>query len=391
MGTGTVEAPAAPGPNDQLWVEVVDRLYSDPDLPTQVWLRVIAELPSFRKLDAETLDAHAVRQMTGHAIRSQSGPSDDQRDYMTSVGEVRARQGVDSADLMQVFRIFHDEFFKRARQILPDGPPREPIMLRLLELVLEWTGAGMAAMGEGYRRIDQQRRRSFDVQERGLVRRVLFGLASPRESAKDLERYRFHQARTFYALHARTTDSVDVRELERFLQTAGGRTPRNGLISIIDGDVCGFTCALPPGDPPVPIGVAPAKTLADLPRAFRRASRAHATALHVGHTGYVDLDDCGLYPVVLAEGDIGDQLVDRYVTPLLNLGDSGQAILETVREYIAADAKLQITADTLFVHPHTVRYRLDRFESETGCSLRSIAGLAEVWWALARHRLMSNP
>ena len=42
------------------------------------------------------------------------------------------------------------------------------------------------------------------------------------------------------------------------------------------------------------------------------------------------------------------------------------------------------TAERLFVHQNTVRYRLARFEELTGASLRDPKVAFEVWWALER-------
>lgn len=48
-------------------------------------------------------------------------------------------------------------------------------------------------------------------------------------------------------------------------------------------------------------------------------------------------------------------------------------LLETLRTYLAADADTQETADRMFLHPNTVRYRLKTVEELTGLSLRSSA------------------
>jgi DNA-binding PucR family transcriptional regulator len=42
------------------------------------------------------------------------------------------------------------------------------------------------------------------------------------------------------------------------------------------------------------------------------------------------------------------------------------------------------SAERLFVHQNTVRYRIARFEELTGVSLRDPGVAFEVWWALER-------
>jgi DNA-binding PucR family transcriptional regulator len=40
------------------------------------------------------------------------------------------------------------------------------------------------------------------------------------------------------------------------------------------------------------------------------------------------------------------------------------------------------TAEHIYVHPNTVRYRINRFEEITGAHLRDARTAFEVWWAL---------
>lgn len=47
-------------------------------------------------------------------------------------------------------------------------------------------------------------------------------------------------------------------------------------------------------------------------------------------------------------------------------------------------------ASRLFVHQNTLRYRIGRFESLTGVSLRDPKVAFEVWWALERSALIGN-
>jgi DNA-binding PucR family transcriptional regulator len=46
--------------------------------------------------------------------------------------------------------------------------------------------------------------------------------------------------------------------------------------------------------------------------------------------------------------------------------------------------RIDPAAERLFVHPNTVRYRLRRYEEETGVDLRETEDAFRVWWALHR-------
>ena len=144
---------------------------------------------------------------------------------------------------------------------------------------------------------------------------------------------------------------------------------------------------VPAGRAPTAIGVSPAVRLPELGPAFRLATRALETALALGASGVFELADLGLHPAVLADQDVGQALVERYVRRFERQGASGRVVLQTVERYVANDSRLEITAQELSVHVNTVRYRLTRFEEQTACSLRDNEALAEVWWALQRRRL----
>jgi DNA-binding PucR family transcriptional regulator len=93
-----------------------------------------------------------------------------------------------------------------------------------------------------------------------------------------------------------------------------------------------------------------------------------------------------LLPAVLADQEIGDELVRRYVEPL-GAGEGRLLILETVRSYLSAGMRVEVSAEQLSVHHNTVRYRLRRYEELTGVDLRDPDRAVEAWWALQRCRI----
>ena len=372
---------------DRIWEQLTDSLFNDRGLVDKFWQRVIAELPSYRRFDPATLEVVQTRAAAGRAIRDKRLPSDAEREHWKLAGETRARQGVDPTDMMQVLRIYQDELLRRARRFISDSPHREAVLFELMELMTAWTSMGMVASLEGYRKVEHEIHREIGVQESGVVRRALFGAIHPAELRIELDAFGVAEQPDMFAIRARQTEKVGLVDIERYLQTSAGLVRRNGLVSIVDGDVCGFVLKLPTTPSPVPIGVAHSSTLPGLQQAFQSATRAHSTAMAFGWDGLVDLRRCSLYPAVMTEAEIGDSLIERYVAPILALGENGSVILETVTRYLENDARLQITANELFLHANTVRYRLTRFEEETDSSLRTTMGLMEAWWAITRHRL----
>jgi DNA-binding PucR family transcriptional regulator len=102
------------------------------------------------------------------------------------------------------------------------------------------------------------------------------------------------------------------------------------------------------------------------------------------------MEQLGLWPAVIADGDVGDELVRRIIDPVLAQGTTGDAILETVMRYVQNDLRLEVTAQEMYLHVNTVRYRLRRFEELVGMALRHLDDLVQIWWAIQRYSLRSQ-
>jgi hypothetical protein len=56
----------------------------------------------------------------------------------------------------------------------------------------------------------------------------------------------------------------------------------------------------------------------------------------------------------------------------------GRVLTTTLLEYAASDFNARLTAERLFVHPNTARYRLGKIEERTGCDLRCVADVVDL-------------
>jgi len=187
-------------------------------------------------------------------------------------------------------------------------------------------------------------------------------------------------------VRVRPTDPTQSGHAGQWLLPWDSAARRHGLLALIDGDLCGFVNEVPAGNTDLVIGVSEPTKLAGLPAAFAQATRALDTCLALGLSGARSLASLGVLPAVVADTDVGDGLVERFIRPLL-AESSGRTILETVEAYLSHDARVDATAGTLHLHKNTLRYRLGRFEHFTGCSLRDHTTRIEVWWALQRWHL----
>jgi purine catabolism regulator len=107
--------------------------------------------------------------------------------------------------------------------------------------------------------------------------------------------------------------------------------------------------------------------------------------------------------VVLAEQQLG---LSRWLNPdvetMLHLADGalrpiiehdvehGTELQRTLSEYFRNQGRIRPTAARLFVHEHTLSYRLKRIEQLTGRNLKSYRGAFELWLALEASSLMKD-
>ncbi|MEU7060698.1 helix-turn-helix domain-containing protein [Streptomyces sp. NPDC046197] len=131
------------------------------------------------------------------------------------------------------------------------------------------------------------------------------------------------------------------------------------------------------------VGVSPDfDSLRDTPQALRFARLALAGLTGTG-PGVARFDDRPLAMLVAAAPAEAAHLAHVTLKPLLDLPAPERArLLETLEHWFAAAGSTAGTAQTLFVHPNTVRYRLRRIEELTGRALSDPRTTADLGAAL---------
>jgi GAF domain-containing protein len=123
------------------------------------------------------------------------------------------------------------------------------------------------------------------------------------------------------------------------------------------------------GGPPLALGVSnPCRGVASYPRGFQEAeSAAEVGALMRGTPGVATYQDLGPYRYVLSTDE---GMRDAYQDRLTRLVDydrrRGTELLDTLEAYLDHRGGVVATAKTLYIHPNTLRQRLDRIERASG-------------------------
>jgi hypothetical protein len=299
-------------------------------------------------------------------------------------GEQRAHMGITSDEMLHAWRIGLKVTREHAYALAGELGIGEDVLLPFVEELLQWGDVGMLESAAAHRATELELARHEEHHRANLVRGILFGTLAPAAARVQTATYGLESAGPYRAVRARPTEDCTVRALECQLGVADGAGARRGLAALLDGDLAGFVLAPIRGRITVPVGIGPPAMLGDLENSFRLATRALESAAAADLTGPIGIEQLGLLPAVIADGDVGDEIERRMIEPVLAQGKPGITLLETVRRYVENDLRLELTAEQMFLHVNTVRYRLRRFEDLTGTSLRHVDDLVQIWWAFRR-------
>ncbi len=315
-------------------------------------------------------------------LAEERAPTSAELQAFREFGAIRGGQGIPLEDILRAWRMSVREILDEMNTVGRSRQVTDRMLLELTHHLLDTVDHAIPELSGGHREVELERARHDQQARADFVQAALGGTLGSAELGVRIQRYGLHLDTGYVPFRARPTDVLSLSDIQQLMTPATAR----GFTAIIDGDLAGFAERAPESDIPAPVGYGPAARIDQLQQSFARATRALNTAAAYGLTGAHDLGDLGLLPVVLADAEIGDDLVRRYLTPL-RTNDSAQALIETLRCYLDTGQRVEQTAERLFVHPNTVRYRISRFEELTGADLRQPGRTLELWWALQREHL----
>ena len=378
-------------------VRLIDEVVAQRDrMSDEIVARIQAEIESYRGLTCDQL-VPVMRRNIEFVLRVVRDRRDDltpeEREWFLEAGAVRSRQGLPVADVLRGWRFGTDAIWEGIAAFGRTRGVGEDVLIDLMRDINRAVDPAIVAFVTGHHRAELERIRDEDHVRGELVHRILRGLLVGSELREQCAVWGLDPDRHYVTFRARPTAKASPRELERLLGLAPVKDqPPQGLAAILDGDLAGFAERVRHRAVPTQVGVGPAAPLDRLEPSFRLATRAFATAAAFGLTGVFDLDSLGLRAAVVADPEVGDRLVRRYIEPIRHgAARSAGALLEAIERYLACGLRAEAAAAELNVHPNTLRYRLSRFEQLTGADLHDIAVVAEVWWALQRSGQQHDP
>ncbi|HXJ65942.1 MAG TPA: PucR family transcriptional regulator ligand-binding domain-containing protein [Actinomycetota bacterium] len=144
-------------------------------------------------------------------------------------------------------------------------------------------------------------------------------------------------------------------------------------------------------DTPVRIGAGSPAAAIDVGRSLREARYA-LQVCRLEHWETAGFEDLGTYRLLLSmvEGDVLRAYADSLLAPLdaYDAGHGGE-LLQSLRAFLEHNARWETAAAELYVHRHTLRYRIRKIEELTGRDLSNSFDRMEFWLALRARELMA--
>lgn len=394
--SGARVAPAEPSAaREDGWAAMVKVLaeFREPDYLDKFTKLLVGDLrgTSYEGMDVDEFSAGMRVNMraliSGVLLRRSPEPGDDDA-HLRAIGASRANKGVNSFDLIKVILVSQqrlvDEILhhSRARGI------SEEIVVETLQYVDDWMAWVSKGLIAGHREADLAARARERQRRDHAVRRLLTGGLTPVETAELARECDLDLRSAYLVLCARPSpEGRSAEELRRLLSAAGLALSDQAPYTTLYGQFCAIVPTIPDSPIPLAVGVSPPVNVNDLATGYRLAKRCADAAHRLGHVGFVTMKDLSVKAALTVDHEVVRALRARYLDPLLEMGTAGKAILETVEGYLEHQRSVSATSRALFLHANTIRYRLSKFEAITGCSLRNVQTIVEVWWILQTMRL----
>jgi len=284
-----------------------------------------------------------------------------------------------------ILRVIRDWIISHAR----GSGLSQSMIATWMELLWDVNEAGQTRFGAVSLEMAREHGQHEEQERVDFIYEVLFGQAT-RWSGVRGSTYRSCGSTPdtrYHVIRARPYDDIGSHGFKQEIDKAGRSASARSLLIVHDGDVIGLTPTRPSHiDGQALIAVSEKVKLDEACGQVALVTRILEAAEWHGLKGVYDLDRLGMLLAVAEQREVGRALVHRYLAPLEELGDFGEALIFTLNEYIDADCDLYVTAKRLFVHFNTVRHRLHRTEKILSIKLSSRRTVHELWWALTVQR-----
>jgi sugar diacid utilization regulator len=363
---------------------------------------ILAEIGSYGRPQGEALLEDVREHCRLHVdllMRSLRAGRDPDRADLGFAREAAARrvhQGIPLDGLLQAFRVGHRTLWQAIVDEASDEPQGREAAIALAGEAMEYIDLASTHVAEAYLRESGQLAELTQRRRRDLLENLLAGRLPEEAETESLGLGLDRDADLLVAAGSLDeAEETDDRALAQAADAIAGSIGSRALVVVRQNEVA---AVLPlAGRSPGAIGVA-------LDVARVSAERDHGVRMLIGVSGVcrglaevahryreahqalrrtgpgkpiVSLSELSPFEHLVASVDRSTRQSIAMQAAVLSEKGNG-ALLETLRAYLDSDLDAKRTADSLFVHPNTVRYRLRRVSELTGLDTQSFSGMVEL-------------
>jgi hypothetical protein len=315
----------------------------------------------------------------------QRRPTPEEATVLSDLARTRASQGVPLEIALVALQLGVTETWRLSVQIAHETGASPDVVVGFADRLTDFQRFATTTVVEVYADIEREAARRLESSRSDFIRALAQGTIPTHTLTARAAAHGLRVDAAYVAIRARSSiDGVLDPLFRQLRETRPGAHPP--LLGYLDGDLVGVV------DPRVEIDVAdatvglgPPALLSAIGVSFHLADRVVAAATSFGLVGAYRIEDVGLLPAVLADGEISELFIERRLSPLLDVQRFGEGLIDTLRVLLKNNMQIDAAARELVVHPNTLRHRLRRIEQLTDADLTKLETLFEFWWALRAH------
>ncbi|MFL1376132.1 MULTISPECIES: helix-turn-helix domain-containing protein [unclassified Nocardiopsis] len=363
-------------------VAVIEQLVADDRLLSATVAGVRGSVREVAALTPGDMSAHtrALLLAATRAVAARRGPTEAELGFVQELGVTRAIQGIPVEAVLSAIHVAERAIWARAREIARSHGVGAEQLLDMRELYEDWAEAVRGRLITAHRETLADQERSVTARDTALLLRLLEG-----GTAASLAAAEAGLPAELWVVTARSGEPADTARWERDLRDLGP-----ALAAEVDGLFVAVLARAPaPGTLPGPAGLAGPGHPERLSGLRRLAASALTAAEATGRTGVVHIADVAALAAVVERDDLAEVLGVHHAPARRALGSNAVPVAQAVRVWFECDRDVAWTAEALFVHPNTVRNRLQRFAEVTGMDPYTPLGAVDAWW-LCRTWLLTS-
>lgn len=352
---------------------LVDAVMSEDDLVPSVLLGVrqlVQEVAALPPADMAG-QTRAMMAAATRAVAGRRGPTEAELSFVEDLAVTRAQQGIPIEVVLEAIHVSERGIWARARELSGELGLDPRRVLDARELYDDWAEAVRRRLIRAHREA-RSHGRAMD-RETEVVRRLLDGGTAAALAAAEAG---FPTGSPVWVAVAHGPDALTL------LRRASGPRPETWTALLDDGPVS--VTARAPQASAVPdgalVGVAGPVTVEEAGTARPLAAAAIGAAAAASRNGLVHAAEVAVPAALLSRTDLAALLIQHHHGAREQLGSQLRPVTSAVHAWLSAGRDTDAAAAASFVHPNTVRNRVQRFSEVTGLDPADPLGAATAWW-----------